>query len=63
MPLNSRLVWTFAGALSILVLISLKTPCSAVEYTGSLFQSKNEPGEEPGRWWRKLLSGLDSELI
>src|ERR1022692_2668289 len=24
----------------------------------SLFQSKNEPGEEPVRWWRKLLSVL-----
>src|ERR1039458_6432031 len=31
--------------------------------TCSLFQSKDEPGEEPGRWWRKLLSGLDSEPI
>ena len=29
----------------------------------SLFQSKDEPGEEAGRWWRKLLSGLDSEPI
>jgi hypothetical protein len=29
----------------------------------SLFQSKDEPGEESGRWWRKLLSGLDSEPI
>jgi hypothetical protein len=27
---------------------------------GSLFQSKDEPGEEPERWWwRKLLSDLD----
>jgi len=34
MPPNSRLVWTFAGALSILVLISLKTPCGGVKYTG-----------------------------
>jgi hypothetical protein len=31
--------------------------------TESLFQSKDEPGEEAGRWWRKLLSGLDSEPI
>jgi len=36
---------------------------NAVRTCHSLFQSKDEPGEEPGRWWRKLLSGLDSEPI
>jgi hypothetical protein len=47
---------------STLWVVSL--PCPELAGTVcSLFQSKDEPGEEAGRWWRKFLSGLDSEPI
>jgi hypothetical protein len=37
--------------------------CSPAIPPASLFQSKNEPGQEPVRCWRKLFSVLDAEPI